>query len=96
MMQGIADEVRAIAKADSSVRERTGRIGRNRPGGYVEVRDPVSGKLLFEVSPERALIRIRRRWQVVIFSLASVGLEYSGNEDIKAVPCIVDKRHLTT
>lgn len=88
-----------MAISISSLRERTGRVGRNRPEGYVEVRDPVSDKLLFEVSPERALIRIRRRRQIVIFNLASIGLEYVGSENIGAVPCVpcvVDKRHLTT
>jgi len=96
MMNKEADKIMTIAGTDAGVRECTGRIGRNRPEGYVEVRDPDSDKLLFEISPERALIRVRRRWKVVIFNLASVGLKYVGNENMGSVPCVVDKRHLTS
>jgi hypothetical protein len=94
-METIADEAMAIAEADGLIEGRVGRTGRYKPEGFIEVRDPVTDKLLFEVCPELALIRTRRRRTVVIFSLASVGLQFVGRENVEelpSLPFLVDRR----
>lgn len=67
----VNDEIRAIAEAD---RERV-------QHGYEEVREPFTNRLLFEISPERSLIRIRQRKTLTIIDLAQYGLVYREEMD---------------
>ncbi len=65
-MKAVIDEARAIAEAD---RERV-------QHGFEEVREPSTNRLLFEIAPERSLIRILRRKVMTVIDLAEYGLVY--------------------
>ena len=79
-MKAVIEEVRAIAKADTGVVNSESAPSELRErcthGSYVEIREPVSGKLLFRVVPAGELIEIRQRDVETLVDLRRLGLRF--------------------
>ena len=74
-MEAVIDEAKAIAQANA---EQTDRV---QHGGFVEVREKPSGKLLFKIAPQRELIEVILRKRKTLIDLTEYGLVYRGHPD---------------